>query len=181
MNRLFRVTLLLSAALFIGAGIASADTLLFTLNGPVTASFELSSGPLSIMSSEVDAGFGFTLTPASLMVNGASSGDFLTFYNGAFGGGFGIFASGTDMVAYSFGPQIYGGTESNPTFAPGSFTLTDGNPPAGTVPGTYTLSVTDISAVATPEPSDTILLAIGLVAVGLAAIRFKPKFGVTAV
>ena len=132
------------------------------------------------MTGNVDTGFGFTIGPSNLMVNGVASGDFLAFYNAAFGGGFGIFASGTSMAAYAFGPQIYGGTESNPTFSPGSFTLTDGNAPAGTVPGTYTLVVTDISRVSTPEPSVTILLAIGLLAVGLAVLRFKPNFGVSA-
>jgi hypothetical protein len=35
MNRLCRVLLLLCSALFIGAGVASADTMEFTLTGPV--------------------------------------------------------------------------------------------------------------------------------------------------
>ena len=82
--------------------------------------------------------------------------------------------------AYPFGPQIYGGTESNPTFAPGSFTLTDGNAPDGTVSGTYSLTISDLTNVTTPEPSVTILLGIGLVGVGLMALRFKPNFGVSA-
>jgi hypothetical protein len=117
--------------------------------------------------------------PANLVVNGAPSGDFLVFYNEAFAGGFGIFPSGTEMTAYATGPQIYGGTELNPTFAPGVFTLDDdvtGTP----VPGAYTLTVTDLTTVSTPEPSVTILLAIGLLAVGLAVFRFKPNLGVSA-
>ena len=130
------------------------------------------------MTGNVDPGFGFTITPSNLMVTGVAAGDFLAFYNGALGGGFGIFASGPSMAAYAFGPQIYGGTESNPTFAPGVFTLNDGVP-ITPVRGAYTLTITDLT-VSTPEPSVTILLAIGLLAVGLAVLRFKPNFGVSA-
>lgn len=179
MNRLFQVLALAFAATFLGAGVASADTLQFTLAGPVSASFELSSGPLSINPVDTSDGFGFRIMPANLVVNGASSGDFLAFFNEAFAGGFGIFASGTEMIAYATGPQIYGGTELNPTFAPGVFTLDDsvtGTP----VPGAYTLTVTDLTTVSTPEPSVTVLLAIGLLAVGLALLRFKPNLSVSA-
>jgi hypothetical protein len=179
MNRLFRVLVILCSILFIGAGVASADTLQFTLVGPVSASFELSSAP-SVMSGNADPGFGFTITPASLMVNGAAApGDFLAFYNGAFGGGLGIFASAFDMVAYPFRTQIYGGTESNPTFAPGVFTLNDGVP-ITPVPGAYTLTITDLTTVSTPEPSVTVLLSIGLLAIGLAVLRYKRGFAITA-
>ncbi|MDQ1408095.1 MAG: hypothetical protein QOG55_3724 [Acidobacteriaceae bacterium] len=179
MNHLFQVLTLVFAATFLGAGAASADTLQFTLAGPVSASFELSSGPLSINPVDTSDGFGFRIMPANLVVNGASSGDFLAFFNEAFAGGFGIFASGTEMIAYATGPQIYGGTELNPTFAPGVFTLDDsvtGTP----VPGAYTLTVTDLTTVSTPEPSVTVLLAIGLLAVGLALLRFKPNLSVSA-
>jgi len=182
MNRLFQVLVLLCAALFIGAGVASADTLQFTLAGPVSATFDLPSSP-TILMGNADPTFGFIIMPASVTVNGSvAPGDFLAFFNGAPGidGGLEIFAPGPSVVAYAFGPQIYSGGEANPTFAPGSFTLTDGNAPVGTVPGTYTLTITDLTTVATPEPSVTILLAIGLVAVGLAVLRFKPNFGVRA-
>ncbi len=180
MNRLSRIFLVLSVVLFLGAGIASADTLLFTLTGPVSASFELPSGVLSIPSFEAHTGFGFTITPASLMVNGSPSADFLTFYNSAVavGGGVGIFASGTVMDAYAAGPQLYGGTETSPSFAPGSFTLTN-----GVGAGTYSLTIADITPggpVGTPEPSVTILLGAGLLALGLLALRFKPGFSTTA-
>jgi hypothetical protein len=48
------------------------------------------------------------------------------------------------------------------------------------VSGVYNLTIKDLSVVATPEPSVTILLAIGLLAVGLTVLRFKPNFGVNA-
>jgi hypothetical protein len=180
MNRLFQVLVLFCAALFIGAGVASADTLQFVLAGPTTATFDLPSSP-TIMTGNSDVGFGFLVTPANLMVNGAAApGDFLGFFNAdpSAGGGVAIFASSTNMLAFASGPQIYSGLETNPTFAPGMFTLDDGAfvPP---VPGAYTLTITDLTTVSTPEPSVTILMTIGLVAVGLAVLRFKPNFGVS--
>jgi hypothetical protein len=181
MNRLFYVLVLLCCALFIGVGVASADTLEFTLTGPVAAVFDMtvnSSGVLTLPITFV-TGEGFVVTPTNLMVNGAPSADFLAFYNPAVGGGFGIFASGSDMVSYASGPQIYGGTEGSPTFASGGFTLNNGAVvPA--VPGVYSLTIKNLTTVATPEPSVTILLAIGLLAIGLTVLRFKPNFGVSA-
>ena len=37
-----------------------------------------------------------------------------------------------------------------------------------------------VGSVTTPEPSATVLLGIGLLAVGLAALGFKPKFAISA-
>jgi hypothetical protein len=183
MNRLLRITVLLCSALFISAGIASADTLQFTLAGPVDAVFDLSSGPLSIGAGNFDTGFGFIIAPTSLTVNGmAAPMDFVGFFNGdpSAGGGVGIFESGMVMVGLAIGPQIYGGTEQNPTFAPGSFSLADATSPTPTT-GQYTLTITDLTnPVSTPEPSVTVLLGVGLLAVGLAALRFKPNFGISA-
>jgi hypothetical protein len=184
MNRLYRVLLLLCSALFIGTGVASADTLEFTLTGPVAAVFDMtvnSSGVLTLPFAS-DLTFGLVVQPTNLTVNGAAAPtDFLGFFNGdpAVGGGLSIFASGTSMVANATGPQIYGGNENTPTFAPGTFSLADGNA-AVPVIGTYTLTIKDLSTVSTPEPSVTILLAIGLLAIGLTVLRFKPNFGVNA-
>jgi hypothetical protein len=36
------------------------------------------------------------------------------------------------------------------------------------------------STISTPEPSATVLLGVGLLAVGLAALGFKPRLAVTA-
>ena len=62
-----------------------------------------------------------------------------------------------------------------------TFSLADGTA-AKPVIGTYTLTIKDLStpSTATPEPSVTILLAIGLLAVGLTVLKFKPNFGVSA-
>jgi hypothetical protein len=181
MNRLFRVLILLSCALFIGAAVASADTLEFTLTGPVNAVFDLSSA-LSIGTGNFDTGVGFLIMSANLTVNGAAApADFIGFFNGdpTAGGGLSIFASSFDLIADASGPQIYGGTEQNPTFAPGTFMLADATSLNPTI-GDYILTITDTNAVPTPEPSVTILLTIGLLALGLTVLRFKPNFGVSA-
>ena len=177
MNRLFRVLVaLIFSVMFIGAGVACADTLQFTLAGPVSASFELPSSPF-VNPGDFGSGAGFRVASPDLMVNGtAAANDFLTFYNASMLGGFGIFATASNPVVHVTGPQIYSGPESNPTFATGTFPLTGF--PDGTTP--FTLTVTDISTVSTPEPSIMVLLAIGLVVVGLVLVRFKPNFSLQA-
>ena len=170
MNRLFRVLVaLICSVMFIGVGVACADTLQFTLAGPVSASFQLPSS-LSVMAGDFGSGAGFKVASPNL------PNDFLTFYNASMLGGFGIFASASNPVVHVTGPQIYSGPESNPTFATGTFPLTGF--PDGTTP--FTLTVTDISTVSTPEPSIMVLLAIGLVVVGLVLVRFKPNFSLQA-
>ena len=180
MNRLFYVLVLLCSALFVGVGVASADTLEFTLTGPVAAVFDMtvnSSGVLTLPFTS-DLGFGLVVTPNNLTVNGvAAPSDFLAFYNSAIGGGIGIFPSAFVTTAYASGPQIYGGNENAPTFAPGTFSLADGTAQTPML-GTYTLTIKNLSTV--PEPSVTILLAIGLLAIGLMVLRFKPNFCVSA-
>jgi hypothetical protein len=185
MNRLFYVLVLLCSALFVGVGVASADTLEFTLDKGLVpvAAFDLtvnSSGVLTPSTSDLN--FGFVVQPTNLTVNGAAAPtDFLAFYNGnpTVGGGFAIFVSAFSMPVYASGPQIYGGNENTPTFAPGTFSLADGTAAKPAI-GTYSLTIKDLSTVPTPEPSVTILLAIGLLAVGLTVLKFKPNFGVRA-
>lgn len=179
MNRLFRVLTLFCFALFVGVGVASADTLQFTLTNSSMvdlASFSLPSGPISVNPADVDPGFGFIITPANLTVNtiGAAPAGFVAFFNGAAsaGGGLQIFTSGSDVFIYLPGPQIYGGTESAPTFPTVATTFS--------LAGGDTLTISDLTRVSTPEPAVTILLAIGLFALGLAVLRFKPSFGVSA-
>jgi hypothetical protein len=180
MNRLFYVLVLLCSALFAGAGVASADTLQFTLDkglAPV-AVFDMtvnSSGVLTLPFTST-LGKGIRVQPTNLTVNGAAAPtDFLAFYNPSLGGGFAIFPSAFSLAAYASGPQIYGGNENAPTFEPGTFLLADGTA-ANPVIGTYSLTIKDLTT-ATPEPSVTILLAIGLLAVGLTVLKFKPNFG----
>jgi hypothetical protein len=172
MNRLFRVlVVLICSVMFIGAGVACADTLQFTLTGPVSASFELASSPSVI---DFDSGSLFRVAPPDLMVNGTAANDFIAFYNASLLGGFGIFISASDPAVHVTGPQLYSGPESNPTFSTGTFSLIGF--PSGN--GPFTLTVTDISTVSTPEPSVVVLLFIGLAVLGLMILRVKPNFSV---
>jgi hypothetical protein len=179
MNRLSRILVIICGVLFLG-GVASADTLTFSLTGPVTATFQLPS-QLSIMASEAQVGFGFVIaTPqltnlgANLMINGSPSADFLAFYNatGAFGGGFAAFPNATsaDIFLVGGGQQIYSGLETSPMFSNGTFTFSDGS----------VLTISGGTAVGTPEPSVTVLLSVGLLAFGLIALRFKRGFATIA-
>ena len=179
MKNSLRVALFVSALLFLTVGIASADTLItYQLTGAISASFELPVNPTVIGSTP---GINFMVTPINLMINGAPSSDRLSFFSaGTEGGGFEATCGLTCVDINTAGPQLYSGPESAPTMlglAPGGVTLTDflTGAPVGilTTPGT-------VGSVTTPEPSVTVLLAIGLLAVGLGALRFKPSFGVTA-
>jgi hypothetical protein len=177
----FRVVLFLSALLLLTAGIASADTLI-TYNFGGGTSFEL---PLNPVPTAFFLGFDFQVTPINLIINGAPSSDFLVFFNGdpitGGGGGFGAFSCG-DVSCQDIsvvGPQLYSGPESSPTMLGlGNTGVALMDPISGTTsmistPGTP-------STISTPEPSVTVLLGIGLLAAGLAALGFKPRLAVTA-
>ena len=161
MNNFNRVSILLAALLCFGVGRASADTLnSYEYTGAVNASFELPVMPTVIVSG---AGFGFAVTPINLMINGAASNDFLTFYNAAVGGGFGACFGGECLDILVSGPQLYSGPEATPTMLAmgGSFTDRRTGDPAGTI--------------STPEPPAVGLLALGLLALGLTTVGFKRK------
>lgn len=69
----------------------------------------------AILSDNADSGFGFTVVPSNLTINGAASSDFLVFYSLAEGGGFGAFSSGSQFDILTTGVQLYSGSESAPT------------------------------------------------------------------
>jgi hypothetical protein len=173
------VVVLLSALLLLTAGVASADTLI-TYQFTGGTSFEL---PVNPVPTSFDLGFAFQVTPINLMINGAPSGDFLVFFNAdpvtGGGGGFGAFSCGSCQDISVVGPQLYSGPENAPTMlglGDTGVALTD--PTSGS---TSTISTPGTpSTINTPEPSVTALLGIGLLAVGLAVLGFKPKLAISA-
>jgi hypothetical protein len=161
-------SLIFSAILFASCGVASADTLLsYQFVGPVSASFEL---PVNPNVTVFDLGFGFQVTPIDLTINGVASSDFLVFFNASAGGAFGAFSSGSSADLNLAGPQLYTGPESAPTMLQLSGTaLTDfaSGAPAGTI---------SASPVSTPEVSVFSLLAVGILALGIAVISVNRAF-----
>lgn len=92
-----------------------ADSLSYVVTGTgITVDFTLPINP-TIDPNNVDTGFGFTVVPTSLTINGVASSDFLAFYALADGGGFGAFSDGSDFDILTSGLQLYSGSESSPT------------------------------------------------------------------
>lgn len=184
MNRLSRILAIICTVLFLGAGVAYADSvpgeLTFTLTGPVTATFQL---PSQLSTPDSELGFGFVIPSmviasfgtggVNLIINGSPSADFLAFYNatGSFAGGFAAFPNATsaDFLLIGGGQQLYSGPENSPMFSNGTFTFSDGS----------ILTISGGSTVGTPEPSVTILLGIGLLALGLTVLGYKRGFATT--
>jgi hypothetical protein len=179
-----RAAFVLSALLFLTAGIASADSFItYQLAGPTTVSFEV---PVNPAVTSFDLGLNFLVVPTNLLVNGVvTTGDTVDFFSTALGGGFAVVnPGGATAVVDTAGPQLYTGPESAPTMlgvVTGGVPLTNFDNPGAPV-GTLTTPGTPgpVGSVSTPEPSVTILLSIGLFAVGLAVLRFKPNLGVSA-
>jgi hypothetical protein len=184
MNRLSRVLVVVCTVLFLGVGVASADTI------PGELTFILKTGPVVtatfFLPSQLTTGFtadpGFAVVIPSMVltsfggltIKGAPSPDFLAFYNatGMFHGGFLASLNGftADISHVGTGQQIYSGSENSPTFSNGTFTFSDGS----------ILTISGGPSVGTPEPSVTILLGIGLLALGLTVLGYKRGFASTA-
>jgi hypothetical protein len=160
-----RALLFLSIMLFLSVAMASADTLItYQITGSVTASFTVPVNPTQLKF--VDLGFGFSIMPINLVINGVPSNDLLDFFSAAQKGGFDACSPGaTKCTDLNFtGPQFYSGSELSPTFLPlngatlsGFFPSAPGAPAGGTV--------------TTPEPSAFGMLAFGML--GLLASRLK--------
>src|SRR5271168_1513173 len=133
---------------------APSDTMTYTLSGSTTATFTISmdSGP-----DWSDNGTALTMDPLNLMVDGTSMTDTIVFFNSADLGGLNsVFSCLPDLI----GPQLYTGSESDPTLLTGVFELFDINTGVE-----YTLTASETSAM--PEPSTVLMLVSGLALVGL--------------
>lgn len=144
---------------------ADAAILRFTLAGDYSATWDLNSASSP---SFYQSGAGSAFWNATGSFAGALQPEAdLTFYNAAVGGGLNIYDLHGDVnLLAADGPQLYTGPESAPVFRLGTFMLTQSR---GT--GTYTLTVTDVSAV--PEPASALLVFAGL-GVLLSARRNRP-------
>ena len=160
MKQLYRISLFLTALLFLTVGKASADTLIsYSFTGPISASFDLPVNPTVI---NFSLGAGFEVQPINLLLNGVASSDTLVFYSAAFGGAFGAFSCGSCADLNLAGPQLYSGSEATPTMLPlNGVPLTDfdSGAPAGVI--------------STPEPSALAFLIIGLSAMLACTLLFS--------
>jgi len=144
---------------------AKADTLDFTLTGQGTdITFTINSSPT--VSSYSNHNGEFTIDNVSLDANGHHITSNMEFYLG------GKFDGGTASELFDLaGPQLFTGLISDPTFKTGNFTLTSySNSEQYCDPGTYNLSIVDVTKTVTPEPSSILLLATGVFALAGAGV-----------
>ena len=155
------LTILLAAASAPLAKADGVDTFSYQAAG-TTFTWQLPNSPTPT-GPDVYPGWGFTLENIPVSVNGAAPvlGSF-DFFSNACSGGFDL-SIGSNVPADAYGPMLYMGPESAPTFLPGKFSFTDYGSSNNGVSGT--LAITNV-----PEPSSLGLLAIGLLifAVGFA-------------
>lgn len=149
------------------AAVAHADTYQFKLSGDYTASWQLES---SAIPGGYQIGTGMVFGDVEGFPDALFGVADIYFWNGDIGGGLQIndYYGGDYALVSTDGPQLYTGTEDAPTFKLGTFALTEYQ---GT--GTYTLTVTNISAV--PEPATIAMLLGGLGVVGFTARRRQVK------
>ena len=156
-------SLMLAALLLLSVATVNADsgqTVSYTLTGASTdATFTVSLGPSPEVSGQ---NYFFMVEPTDLVVNGTSMIDTLVFFTSSELGGFnGVFEALPDLG----GPQLYSGSESDPTLLTGVFSLYDLETGAP-----YSLTVTSATA-PVPEPTTLLMLVAGLFAVGMGLKR----------
>jgi len=160
--------LLAAAVIALTAGTAQADTYDFTLTGAYSAHWQLNSSPIPNQSQD---GVYFELWNVSGTFPGFKDTGFadMGFFSTPQSGGMILvdYYGGNVLKLMADGPQLYSGAENSPTFLTGSFNLVDAAQTG--LSGTYSLTISNVSAV--PEPESYALLLSGLGAVGFVAAR----------
>ena len=153
-------TSLIAAAALACASTAKADT--FTLTGSgVDDTFTLPASP-SVSSS---GAYGFTFASVPVDKNGVQVTDQIIFFNKADGGGL-LLEDASSNDVNPFGPVLYTGAATAPTFKTGTFTLDD-------LSSSYDLTISNSAS--TPEPGSIWLLSTGLIAAGATFVRRPPR------
>ena len=144
------------------------DTFTYTENyGDLVASlvWQLPASPILDSSSYTDTGFTIGADSVSYFLEGTflfSFSDTFTFSNTDAGGG--VYDNSLDVVFFALSTaqfdQFYLGGESNPTFTPGTYQVTNA---LNSLPGTLVIS--------TPEPSALTLFCVGLCAMLFVSFR----------
>jgi len=166
MRRLMISCFLMSILELVSAGRVAGDT--FT--------WELPASP-TIMSGDYTGGLPFFEDGSYSLISGAPFSEngipqapgVFQFSTPAGGGGVALADSGLDTLFIdAFGPQVYSGMESAPTFVPGTYMLNNDLPdgPLGTLviaqaDGIDSFTYQFPAPTPTPEPSSLLLLLIG--------------------
>jgi hypothetical protein len=155
----------LAALLLLSVATVKADsgqTVSYTLTGATDATFTVSMDTPTSPTPELSGSYFFMVQPTNLVVDGTSMSDTIVFFNlSDLGGLNSVFDALPDLG----GPQLYSGSESDPTLLTGVFSLYDLETGAS-----YTLTANAVPA-SMPEPTTTIMLLAGLFAVGLGLKR----------
>jgi PEP-CTERM motif len=171
MKNILRFGAMLAVLIVASAGIAKADggqELSYTLTGPngFVATWDMSQNPTPLSTT----GISFDASVTNFLVNGTAAGNDIVFYSviPQFPLGQGITDAGFDFIVGGLGSELFSLPLGSPVMNIGDFTNLYGYPSGGILPGSFQL---DVAPVTTPEPSSLLLLASGIMGLGMAARR----------